>query len=281
MNFDFELLLTILVLVSGFVWLLDIVLIRFVFEKSTGKNAEANVASDAAETSAKGKAGKTTESVKSDNLIFKSYDSIVELGKFLFPVVLVVLVLRSFIAEPFKIPSRSMLPTLTIGDYILVNKFSYGVRLPVLHTKILEFEEPKRGDIFVFRYPKDPSLNYIKRVIGLPGDRIEYYDKVLHINGKAIPQAYQNSYRIDDVGIAQRLTEQLGEIKHEMLHMQPYPARNNKWLVPDGHYFAMGDNRDNSNDSRYWGFVPEKNLVGKAFFIFFHLGELQRIGSII
>ncbi len=270
MNFDFELILTVLVLVSGLIWLIDITLRKFVFKKS-------DINTDSSTTS------KTADSQPTDTsgFMMKSYDGIVELGRFLFPVVFVVLVLRSFVAEPFKIPSRSMLPTLTIGDYILVNKFSYGVRLPVLHTKILAFNEPERGDIFVFRYPKDPSLNYIKRVIGLPGDKIEYYDKILHINGKAISQAYQSSYRIDDVGMAQRLTEQLGDVKHEMLHMQPYPARNNSWVVPEGHYFAMGDNRDNSNDSRYWGFVPEENLVGKAFFIFFHFGEWQRIGSII
>ena len=266
MNFDFELLLTVLVLASGFIWGLDIILTKFIFKT---KNVKVNDSKESDKSKAE------------QSFIFKSYDGIVELGKFLFPVVLVVLVLRSFAAEPFKIPSRSMLPTLTIGDYILVNKFSYGVRLPVIHTKIIEFNEPKRGDIFVFRYPKDPSLNYIKRVIGLPGDSIEYYDKVLHINGESIPQAYKNSYRIDDIGIAQRLTEQLGGIEHEMLHMQPYPARNNKWIVPEGHYFAMGDNRDNSNDSRYWGFVPEENLVGKAFFIFAHWGEWQRVGSII
>ncbi len=265
MNFDFELLLTVLVLVSGSIWLLDIILTKFVFKKTQQTEQQS----------------KESESKVDDSgFMIKSYNSIAELGKFLFPVVFVVLVLRSFIAEPFKIPSRSMLPTLTIGDYILVNKFSYGVRLPVIHTKIIEFGEPERGNIFVFRYPKDPSLNYIKRVVGLPGDTIAYYDKVLHINGEAIPQAYQSSYRIDDIGIAQRLTEQLGKVKHEMLHMQPYPARNNKWVVPEGHYFAMGDNRDNSNDSRYWGFVPEENLVGEAFFIFAHWGEWQRVGTI-
>ncbi|VAW93538.1 Signal peptidase I [hydrothermal vent metagenome] len=266
MNFDFELLLSVLVLASGFVWLLDIVLSKFIFKKSSLNDNDLKPSGS---------------SINERGLIIKAYDNIVEFGKFLFPVVFVVLVLRSFVAEPFKIPSGSMLPTLTIGDYILVNKFSYGVRLPVLHTKIIELNEPKRGEIFVFRYPKEPSLNYIKRVIGLPGDKIEYYDKILYINGKSIPQTYQDSYRVDDIGIAQRLTEQLGGIEHDMLHMQHNPARNNKWVVPEGHYFAMGDNRDNSNDSRFWGFVPEENLVGKAFFIFFHWGELQRIGSII
>ncbi len=266
MNFDFELLLSVLALASGFVWLVDIIASKFLFKKnSSSENTSESIDSD----------------IKRRGFVLKGYDNIVEFGKFLFPVVFVVLVLRSFVAEPFKIPSGSMLPTLTIGDYILVNKFAYGVRLPVLHTKIIELSEPKRGEIFVFRYPKDPSLNYIKRVIGLPGDKIEYYDKILYINGKSIPQAYQNSYRIDDIGIAQRLTEQLGDIEHEMLIMQHNPARNNKWIVPAGHYFAMGDNRDNSNDSRFWGFVPEENLVGKAFFIFFHWGELNRIGSII
>ncbi len=266
MNFDFELLLSVLALASGFVWLLDILLSKFLFKKSSSSD-------DASESA--------DSNITERGLILKSYDNIVEFGKFLFPVVFVVLVLRSFVAEPFKIPSGSMLPTLTIGDYILVNKFAYGVRLPVLNTKIIELSEPKRGEIFVFRYPKDPSLNYIKRVIGLPGDKIEYYDKILYINGKSISQAYQNSYRIGDIGIAQRLTEQLGDIEHEMLIMQHNPIRNDKWIVPEGHYFAMGDNRDNSNDSRFWGFVPEENLVGKAFFIFFHWGELKRIGTII
>ncbi|MEE9395898.1 MAG: signal peptidase I [Methylococcales bacterium] len=196
---------------------------------------------------------------------------LVEYARSFFPIVLIVLLLRSFLVEPFRIPSGSMMPTLLIGDFILVNKFAFGVRLPVLHTKILETGEPQRGDITVFRFPNDPSVDYIKRVIGLPGDRITYFNKKLFINGDPIKQIPIGTYR----GVGQgksmsgvkNLVENLRTVEHNILVTPGQPGMEGDYTVPKGHYFVMGDNRDNSNDSRYWGTVPEKNLVGKAFFI--------------
>ncbi|PHS32364.1 MAG: signal peptidase I [Methylophaga sp.] len=195
---------------------------------------------------------------------------IVEYARSFFPIILVVLVIRSFIAEPFRIPSGSMLPTLRVGDFILVNKFAYGVRLPVINTKILEVGEPQRGDVFVFRYPKNPKVDYIKRVVGLPGDTVGYFNKTIYINGEAISQTVKEK-DIELLGIVpmshELRIETLGEHEHELL---VDPSRNmleGEGVVPEGHYFAMGDNRDNSNDSRVWGTVPEANLVGKAFFV--------------
>lgn len=193
---------------------------------------------------------------------------LVEYARSFFPVVLIVLILRSFLFEPFRIPSGSMMPTLLIGDFILVNKFSYGVRLPVLNNKILEVGEPARGDIVVFRYPKQPSVDYIKRVIGVPGDRIAYFDKKLYVNGQLAPQVPLGSY----VGVGQGsnmsgseiLEEDLGDVRHDILVRDGAPTVEDVFVVPKGQYFMMGDNRDNSNDSRYWGTVPEGNLVGKA-----------------
>lgn len=196
---------------------------------------------------------------------------LVEYARSFFPVVFIVLLLRSFLVEPFRIPSGSMMPTLLIGDFILVNKFSYGVRLPVINTKIVELGEPQRGDIVVFRFPKQPTVDYIKRVIGLPGDRIAYFDKKLYVNGQAVEYAplgrYQGLGQGSTMTGAERLEENLTGIKHSILISQGVPTVEDVFVVPKGQYFVMGDNRDNSNDSRYWGTVPEANLVGKAFFI--------------
>lgn len=217
----------------------------------------------------------------------------VEYSKSFFPVILVVFVVRSFLVEPFKIPSGSMMPTLLAGDYILVNKYVYGIRLPILNNTLVKMGAPKRGDVFVFHYPPEPSIDYIKRVVGLPGDSIQYQDKRLTINGKALDTQYMARYDYvlsahDEVGAereinvsASRLQEQLGTVKHDILNhdlINQYEAdalgdklmRGETITVPAGHYFAMGDNRDNSSDSRVWGFVPEHNLVGKAFFIWFN-----------
>ena len=195
----------------------------------------------------------------------------VEYARSFFPVVLLVLLLRSFLAEPFRIPSGSMMPTLLVGDFILVNKFSYGVRLPVLNTKIIQVGEPKRGDIVVFRYPKQPSVDYIKRVIGLPGDRIGYFDKKVYVNGQLAAQTSLGRYQGVGQGAnmtgAEHLEENLEAVKHSILINHGSISVEDVFVVPQGQYFVMGDNRDNSNDSRYWGFVPEANLVGKAFFI--------------
>ncbi|MGA7800261.1 MAG: signal peptidase I, partial [Gammaproteobacteria bacterium] len=196
---------------------------------------------------------------------------VVEYAKSFFPVILAVLLLRSFVIEPFRIPSQSMMPTLLVGDFILVNKFDYGLRLPVVDWKILPIGEPHRGDVAVFRYPRDPSVDYIKRIVGLPGDHIAYYNKTLYINGKEMKQANDGSYVGVGAGVsmsgADLRTETLGGVKHDILTLSNVTGLSGDYVVPKGRYFVMGDNRDNSNDSRYWGTVPERNLVGKAFLI--------------
>ena len=216
----------------------------------------------------------------------------------LFPVIAVVFVLRSFLFEPFKIPSGSMIPTLWVGDLILVNKFTYGVRLPVLQTKVTDGTAPARGDVMVFRYPPQPNLDYIKRVVGLPGDEVAYLNKRLSINGTPVPTAaVPDFFDESTLRYAKQFEEQLGDKPHRLLNSPEAPAfiqgasdfpfRENCLYsvegvvckVPKGHYFLMGDNRDNSLDSRYWGFVPEANIVGKAFFVWMNFGNLKRIGS--
>jgi signal peptidase I len=216
----------------------------------------------------------------------------------LFPVIIAVFVLRSFMFEPFKIPSGSMIPTLLVGDLILVNKFEYGLRLPVLNTKITEGTAPKRGDVMVFRYPPKPSLDYIKRVVGVPGDEVAYLNKRLTINGKVLDTtAVPDFFDEDSMRYFKQFEEDMGTVKHRVLNDDSRPAfipgadefefkQNCQYSVegvvckvPEGHYFMMGDNRDNSLDSRYWGFVPDKNIVGKAFFVWMNFGNLKRIGS--
>lgn len=216
---------------------------------------------------------------------------LVEYARSFFPIVLIVLLLRSFLAEPFRIPSGSMMPTLLIGDFILVNKFTYGIRLPVLNNKIIEMNQPERGDIVVFRYPKQPSIDYIKRVVGLPGDRVAYYDKKIYINGKPVKQVSLGPYQ--GIGQGRNMTgaehkqENLTGVEHSILIQNGVESVEGVFVVPQGHYFVMGDNRDNSNDSRYWGTVPEQNLVGKAFFIWMswdwqHKGiGFNRIGTVL
>ena len=203
---------------------------------------------------------------------------LVEYMQSFFPVFLVVLVLRSFLFEPFRIPSGSMIPTLLVGDFILVNKFSYGVRLPVTHTKILDTGSPERGDVAVFRYPENPKLDYIKRVIGLPGDEVEYADRKFIINGELFETTGDNQYisPIDDSVVAGAVMreESLGDDPHQILeYTGERPKRSGTFTVPEGHYFLVGDNRDRSNDGRFWGFVPEENLVGKARFIWMHWND--------
>ena len=216
----------------------------------------------------------------------------------LFPVLLVVFVLRSFLFEPFKIPSGSMVPTLRVGDLILVNKFHYGVRLPVLNTKVLSNNEPARGDVMVFRYPPQPSLDYIKRVVGLPGDEVSYLNKQLRLNGELVEQqTLPDFFDSDDMRYSMQFETKLGDKEFRFLNDENRPAfvpgasqfegRDNcnysaqgvVCTVPAGNYFMMGDNRDNSLDSRYWGFVPEENIVGRAFFVWMNFSDLGRIGG--
>jgi signal peptidase I len=222
----------------------------------------------------------------------------VEYGASFFPVILAVFFLRSFLVEPYKIPSGSMIPTLLVGDFILVNKYTYGIRLPVINKKVVEINQPQRGDIMVFRYPVDPSLDYIKRVVGLPGDTISYQNKRLSINGQPVSLKADGEFLDKDkLYYTPRYTEKLGNVEHSILidkdaagfitqtHQFPYQdkchynADGVVCQVPPGHYFMMGDNRDNSADSRYWGFVPDENIVGRAFFIWFNFSDLKRIGS--
>ena len=215
----------------------------------------------------------------------------------LFPVILAVFFLRSFLFEPFKIPSGSMIPTLLVGDLILVNKFHYGVRLPVINKKITEGTAPARGDVMVFRYPPKPSLDYIKRVVGIPGDEVAYLNKRLSINGKVIETvAVPEFFDEDTMRYFKQFEESVGEKKHGILNDDDRPAfvpgaddfafkENCRYSVegvvckvPAGHYFMMGDNRDNSQDSRFWGFVPDENIVGRAFFIWMNFSNLKRVG---
>ncbi len=222
----------------------------------------------------------------------------IEYPKSFFPVILIVFLLRSFLVEPFKIPTGSMVPTLLVGDFILVSKFAYGIRLPLVNKKIIGIGDPHRGDVMVFRFPEDPSIDYIKRVVGVPGDKIVYENKRLSING--VPQPYKqvaDYLNRERVHYSARFEETLGGVEHAILQegdapaaipfTRPFPFRENcnynaegvRCTVPPGHYFVMGDNRDNSADSRVWGFVPDENIVGKAFFIWFNFNELSRIGK--
>ena len=231
----------------------------------------------------------------------------IEYPKSFFPVILIVFMLRSFLVEPFKIPSSSMRPTLEVGDFILVNKFTYGIRLPIIEKKIVEINQPQRGDVLVFRYPQDPSLDYIKRVVGTPGDEVTYKDKKLTINGQPAPQKADGTYSYVEGTLAfvttQRFVETFGDKPHTVANLpdappvsvgrvRAFPGRENcvyndsgfTCKVPAGQYFMMGDNRDNSEDSRYWGFVPDDHIRGKAFFIWWNWDDVssfafKRIGG--
>ncbi|MGA9342877.1 MAG: signal peptidase I [Rhodanobacteraceae bacterium] len=276
MDFDFALLLVILTALTGVIWLLD----RLALAPARRRKARELEAMDSlSEPERRARA----EQALNEPLI-------VEYARSFFPVILVILLFRSFVVEPFKIPSGSMMPTLLVGDFILVNKFAYGLRLPVLNTRFLATGEPQRGDVFVFRYPENPKEDYIKRVIGLPGDEITYRNKTLYINGKEIPESYLGPYTGPSepnrsMAGAEVKLEKLPRIEHRILELPMVNVgHEGTWRVPPGHYFAMGDNRDNSADSRFWGFVPEANLVGKAFIIWMNWNngiDFGRIGQSI
>ena len=285
----FALILVAVTLVTGLVWLLDHwVLVRFRAAKARKAQESAGVPL-------------TVEAV--EKLMIEPVW--VEQCKGIFPVIAAVLVLRSFLYEPFQIPSGSMMPTLLEGDFILVNKYTYGLRIPVINSVFVPVNQPQRGDVMVFHFPEDPKTDFIKRVIGLPGDTVAYQGKRLTINGNQIRVEQDGSYQYVDKGFdvtdTARYQEYLSERSHPMIvdDKQPrslvlqavrdFPNRENCTYsedgfvckVPAGHYFMMGDNRDNSHDSRYWGFVPDANIVGKAFLVWMNFGNLKRIGTLI
>ncbi len=269
MNIDFALVLFVLLVVTGGIWLLD----KYLLVAQRDK--------DAAEP------------------------WWVEYAKSFFPVILIVFLIRSFIVEPFKIPSGSMIPTLKVGDFILVNKFTYGVRLPLVNLKLIELNQPERGDVMVFRYPENPSINYIKRVVALPGDTVEYKGKQLWVNGKQQAHSFVADYNYEkqlSFVNAKQYTETLSSGRNYQILIQPedptlalrgvnqgfaffencsYDFESVKCTVPQGHYYMLGDNRDDSRDSRYWGFVPDSYIVGKAFFVWMNFSDLGRIGESI
>lgn len=293
---NFALILFLLTVVTGVFWVLE----RVMFLPARKKKAEAAAAEfEAANREALGR-GETTVTDEYRALRAKILRQPwwLEYTAGLFPVILAVFLLRSFLFEPFRIPSGSMLPTLHVGDFILVNKYDYGVRLPVLNTKVIEVGAPQRGDVVVFRYPMDENVDFIKRIVGVPGDRVEYRDKVLYINGVEQKQSQPRDF-IDETSMVtlDERDEDLSGVTHLMAldHRRPgwvplqavmkkeegcsYNDRGFVCTVPAGKYFAMGDNRDNSEDSRYWGFVPDENLVGRAVFIWANFGDMSRIGS--
>ena len=261
MVFDFSAVMVLLVAISGGIWALD----AWLFAAT---RAARNAALPAGE--------------------HPPEPMLVDHARSFFPIFVIVLLLRSFLVEPFRIPSGSMIPTLLVGDFILVNKFTYGLRLPVLNTKFIPLGIPRRGDVVVFRYPEDPSTPFIKRIVGLPGDRITYRDKQVSVNG--VPQVYTSlggyvGFKSAAANTGADLREeQLGDVRHQVLVTPQAPTFDGEYEVPVGQYFVLGDNRDNSRDSRYWGFVPDQNLIGRAFMIWMNWDKgptLGRIGTTI
>ncbi len=293
---NFALILFVLTLVTGVIWFLD----TFYLSKQRRQAADRALADfDArnAKLTAEGIRLQAGGRVELESSMLKQPVWIEYSGSF-FPVIALVFFLRSFLWEPFKIPSSSMLPTLFVGDLILVNKYTYGIRLPVINKKVIEVNNPQRGDVMVFKYPRNPSLDYIKRVVGVPGDKIVYKNKRLTVNGKEVSYQPMPDFLDDErLSYSQQFKENLTGVQHRILNNEAAPTFvNNPFdfphrdlcsynsegfacTVPEANYFMMGDNRDNSEDSRYWGFVPDQNIVGKAFFIWMNLGDLKRIGS--
>jgi signal peptidase I len=295
---NFALILFVAMVITGIIWCLDV----FVLAKKRRAAADAALAAYDARMS---KA--TADGIKLDNGNRAAIEAAmlrqptwVEYSGSFFPVIALVFVLRSFLWEPFKIPSSSMVPTLLVGDLILVNKYDYGIRLPIVNKKIIEVGNPQRGDVMVFKYPKDPSQDYIKRVIGVPGDKITYENKRLTVNGKPVDYRPLDDYLDDERPVYHKqFEEMLPNAPHRILTMEGrrtldlgavdnFPHRENcdysydkfTCIVPEGNYFMMGDNRDNSADSRYWGFVPDQNIVGKAILIWMNFSNPKRVGGI-
>jgi signal peptidase I len=294
---NFSLLLFVLALVTFGYWLAE----RLVFAPERQRAANQLLAQDAQRRAGLAKMGidKVDGDIEAARHQLLAQPWWLDWTAGLFPVILAVFLLRSFLFEPFKIPSGSMIPTLLVGDLILVNKFHYGIRLPVINTKIIANNEPKTGDVMVFRFPVDPRVDYIKRVVGVPGDEVAYLNQKLTINGKPVEtKADGDFYEEDTMRYVPRFTEKFGTVEHRIL-VNPkftpfygtdpktfpmaeacrYSAEGVTCKVPPGHYFMMGDNRDNSQDSRFWGFVPDQNIVGRAFFVWMNFGNVKRIGS--
>lgn len=262
MDIDFALVLVILVAVCGAIWLLDSLLLK----KARNRSIDAYRQNQAA--------SKTEKMVEQELDELAREPVVVEYAKSFFPVLLVVLVLRSFVIEPYQIPTGSMIPTLEVGDFILVNKYAYGLRLPVIGTKLFDVGEPQRGEVMVF-IPPHENKYYIKRVIGLPGDRIRYEDNLLYINGEQLPREYVGETEIEfgpEAIPGSSYREELGGVLHTIQLSDLRLGRQGRtsWIVPEGHYFMMGDNRDNSADSRVWGTVSETKIIGKAVAIWMH-----------
>lgn len=255
---DFALVMFAALIGTGALWWLD----RLLWAKTRERHAETLL-----------RDGKTEEATQA-----RREPVIVEYARAFFPVILIVFLIRSFLGEPFRIPSGSMMPNLFNGDFILVNKFSYGIRLPVLNEKIITIDDPRRGDVAVFRFPGDPSINYIKRIVGVPGDHVVYRKKRLYINGTSMEQTgnqpYSSPHIAVPVGEVRRVSENFDGRAHDILIAGRSDDGYAEFRVPPGQYFVMGDNRDQSNDSRYWGFVPDRNLVGKAFLVWFSLDTI-------
>jgi len=262
MDIDFSLVLVCLLAFCGMLWLLDTLLIK-----------KTRVAAVEEYKASKGR-GRSEAEVEEKIAFLSQEPLVIEYAKSFFPVLFIVLILRSFLIEPFQIPTGSMIPTLQVGDFILVNKYAYGIRLPVIGTKIIDIDDPQRGEVMVFIPPHEDKY-YIKRVIGLPGDTVRVEGRDLYINGELVSKKLVGDVRVaSSIGeLAGTLyTETIGGIEHPTQHINGVGQRRSRtnWVIPNGHYFMMGDNRDNSSDSRVWGTVPEKDIVGKAIAVWMH-----------
>jgi len=297
MSWNFSLIMFVLLVTSGMVWTLDVCILR---RRRAARARDLQARYDEAVTLAASLSGDPyhINSLRDEVQAARRAPWWVEYGASFFPILLVIFVVRSFVVEPFRIPSGSMLPTLEAGDMIVVNKFNYGLRLPLVGTKVWDIGTPARGDVVVFRYPREPAIDYIKRVVGLPGDEVAYLDKRLTVNGVEVARSRDGDYfEPDQYAYTAQYVEELGAVSHRILvnergfqHLGPtwqFPGREHceylpggvRCRVPPGHYFMMGDNRDNSLDSRYWGFVADELIVGRAFFIWMNFGKFSRIGG--